>query len=58
LIDIGYEPPKTWIENVIGRLQTETGQKIASAVMQTGRDDWWLDIHPHDPSASDGSNIE
>lgn len=42
LIDIGYEPPKTWIQNVIDRLQTETGQKIAAAVMQTGRDDWWL----------------
>lgn len=49
LIDIGYEPPKTWIENVIGRLQTETGQQIASAVMQTGRDEWWLDIDPNDP---------
>src|SRR5210317_1512628 len=35
LIDIGYEPPKTWIQNVIGRLQTETGQQIARAVMQT-----------------------
>ena len=51
LIDIGYEPPKTWIANVIGRLQTDTGRKIASAVMQTGRDDWWLDTHPNDPSA-------
>jgi putative hydrolase of HD superfamily len=43
LIDIGYAPPKTWIQNVIGRLQTEIGQKIAAAVVQTGRDDWWLD---------------
>jgi putative hydrolase of HD superfamily len=49
LIDIGYEPPKTWIKNVIGRLQTETGQQIASAVMQTGRDEWWLDTNPNDP---------
>ena len=46
LIDIGYEPPKTWIQNVIERLQTDTGQKIASAVMDTSRDDWWLDINP------------
>jgi putative hydrolase of HD superfamily len=48
LIDIGYEPPKTWIQNVLDRLQTETGQKIAAAVMQTGRDDWWLDTIPND----------
>ena len=48
LIDIGYEPPKTWIQNVINRLQTETGQKIAAAVMQTGRDDWWLSAARND----------
>ena len=51
LIDIGYEPPKTWIENVIGRLQTETGQQIASAIMQTGRDEWWLDLDSNDPQS-------
>jgi len=49
LIDIGYEPPKTWIQNVIDRLQTEIGQQIATAVMQTGRDDWWLETDPNDP---------
>ena len=49
LIDIGYEPPKTWIQNVIDRLQTKTGQQIARAVMQTGRDEWWLDIDSNDP---------
>ena len=49
LIDIGYEPPKTWIQNVIDRLQTKTGQQIASAVMQTARDEWWLDINPNTP---------
>ncbi|MDX2500654.1 MAG: HD domain-containing protein [Deltaproteobacteria bacterium] len=48
LIEIGYDPPKTWIQNVIDRLQTETGQKIAAAVMQTGRDDWWLAAIPKD----------
>lgn len=43
LIDIGYEPPKTWIQNVVDRLQTNTGREIAAAVMQTDRDAWWLD---------------
>jgi putative hydrolase of HD superfamily len=43
LIDIGFEPPKTWIQNVIDRLETETGRKIATAVMETKRDEWWFD---------------
>jgi putative hydrolase of HD superfamily len=42
LTDIGYEPPKSWIENVIDRVKTKTGQKIARAVMETKRDAWWL----------------
>ena len=44
LIDIGYEPPRTWIQNVISRLKTKTGKKIAAAVMETSRDEWWIDI--------------
>jgi len=43
LIDIGYEPPRSWIQNVINRLKTKTGSKIADAVMETSRDEWWLD---------------
>ncbi len=42
LIDIGYHPPNGWIENVINRVQTKTGQQIANAVMATKRDDWWM----------------
>ncbi len=42
LMDIGYKPPKSWIENVIDRVKTKTGQKIARAVMETKRDAWWL----------------
>jgi putative hydrolase of HD superfamily len=41
LIDIGYKPPKDWIENVTKRVKTATGRKIARAVMDTKRDDWW-----------------
>ena len=43
LMDIGYQPPETWIQNVIDRLETGTGQKIARAVMDTHRDAWWMD---------------
>ena len=41
LMDIGYKPPNSWIENVIKRVKTETGRKIVRAVMDTRRDDWW-----------------
>jgi putative hydrolases of HD superfamily len=41
LMDIGYKPPEGWIENVIKRVKSETGRKIAQAIMDTPRDDWW-----------------
>ncbi len=43
LMDMGFKPPETWIQNVISRIETETGRKIAQAVMDTRRDDWWRD---------------
>jgi len=42
LMDIGYTPPNSWIDNVINRVTTKTGQKIAGAIMQSRRDRWWL----------------
>ena len=42
LMDIGYKPPETWLQNVLNRLETETGKKIAQAVLNTHRDEWWL----------------
>ncbi len=41
LMDIGYQPPKSWIDHVIERVQTEIGQKIMRSVMDTQRDEWW-----------------
>jgi putative hydrolase of HD superfamily len=43
LMDQGYKPPETWIRNVVERLETETGRKIAWALMDTRRDEWWRD---------------
>ncbi len=43
LMDMGYKPPESWIQNVISRLETETGQKIAKAILDTRRDAWWRD---------------
>ena len=42
LMDIGYRPPKTWIQNITNRLKTEIGQNLADAIMETKRDDWWF----------------
>ena len=42
LLDIGYRPPHSWIENVVSRIRTPTGKKIARAVMATKRDSWWF----------------
>ena len=42
LTDVGYQTPNSWIDNVTNRIQTETGKKIAQAIMDTKRDNWWL----------------
>jgi putative hydrolase of HD superfamily len=42
LADIGYAPPHQWLPNVLERLKTDTGQKIARAIMNTKRDAWWF----------------
>ena len=43
LMDMGFKPPETWIQNVRSRMKTKTGRKIARAVMDTHRDEWWQD---------------
>jgi len=42
LADIGYVPPDKWLPPVLKRLKTETAKKIARSIMQTNRDEWWL----------------
>ncbi|MGD2096116.1 MAG: HD domain-containing protein [Desulfobacterales bacterium] len=42
LSDIGYTPPSTWLPHVIGRIQTKIAKDITRAIMETHRDDWWL----------------
>jgi putative hydrolase of HD superfamily len=42
LSDIGYAPPDKWLPPVLKRLKTETAKKIARSIMQTNRDEWWL----------------
>jgi putative hydrolase of HD superfamily len=42
LSDIGYAPPDTWLPHVLKRLKTKVAKKIAQSIMETHRDDWWL----------------
>ena len=42
LSDIGYIPPDKWLPHVVKRIKTKTAKKIAQSIMETNRDDWWL----------------
>jgi putative hydrolase of HD superfamily len=42
LSDIGYAPPDTWLPHVLKRIKTKVAKKIARSIMETHRDDWWL----------------
>ena len=42
LSDIGYAPPDKWLPPVLDRLKTKLGKQIAQGIMETHRDDWWL----------------
>jgi putative hydrolase of HD superfamily len=42
LSDIGYTSPDTWLPHVLKRIQTKIAKKIARGIMETHRDDWWI----------------
>ena len=42
LSDIGYAPPDTWLPHVLKRIKTKVAKKIAHSILETHRDDWWL----------------
>jgi putative hydrolase of HD superfamily len=42
LSDVGYAPPDKWLSPVLNRLKTKIAKKIAQSIMETNRDDWWL----------------
>jgi putative hydrolase of HD superfamily len=42
LSDIGYAPPDTWLPHVLKRIKTKVAKKIAQSILETHRDDWWL----------------
>ena len=53
LSDIGYAPPDKWLPPVLNRLKTEIAQKIARGIMETTRDDWWLNKYLDTNKGSD-----
>lgn len=40
--DVSGDSPEKWIKIIMERLKTDTGKKIAGAVMSGNWDDWWL----------------
>lgn len=42
MIDVGHQPAEKWLPPVVERLQTETGRKLAEAILKTDWDHWWL----------------
>jgi len=43
LSDMGYRTPEAWIPHVSNRLVTDTGKELAESILQTHRDDWWME---------------
>ena len=41
LRDIGLRPPDDWLPHVENRLQTNLAKRLAKAVLDAGKDDWW-----------------
>jgi putative hydrolase of HD superfamily len=62
LADMGYATPDTWLPNVVGRLTTPTGRKIAAELIKTPWDSWWrnlfrtADNQSKAPSSKEGSD--
>jgi putative hydrolase of HD superfamily len=42
LADTGYPSPNTWMPAVTGRLKTQAGRALCESILQTHRDEWWL----------------
>jgi putative hydrolase of HD superfamily len=42
LSDTGYKTPSTWIPPVKKRLKTKVAIELATAIMTSSKDDWWL----------------
>ena len=42
LMDTGVKGPEKWLPIICGRLVTQTGQRIADAILKTGWDEWWM----------------
>lgn len=42
LMDTGVKGPEKWLPIILGRLMTQTGQKMGEAILKTGWDEWWM----------------
>jgi putative hydrolase of HD superfamily len=44
LEDVGYKTPRSWIDHVEKRLQTDVARQLAKTVLNTDWDNWWRKI--------------
>lgn len=44
LLDMGYAPPKDWLELVSQRLKTPLGRSLAKEIRATPWDRWWREL--------------
>lgn len=44
LKDIGYRATSDWLPNIIARIQTDSGKKLAETILNTNRDAWWRSV--------------
>jgi putative hydrolase of HD superfamily len=42
LMDTGVKGPEKWLPIILGRLMTQTGQRMGEAILKTGWDEWWM----------------
>ena len=42
LMDTGAKGPEKWLPIILGRLLTQTGQRMGEAILKTGWDEWWM----------------
>jgi putative hydrolase of HD superfamily len=44
LKDLGYQTPQQWLPHIEKRLHTQTARRLAGALLDAPRDEWWLKI--------------
>ena len=44
MIDVGYAPPRRWIDPVCARLRTDLGRRFSQLILAAHKDRWWMQL--------------